>query len=80
MITKRNSYDDEIPFHCEDCGEDFTIEGYVERYHTYTTDEARIIPADGGAILCPNDHDWTISYRTGRQVIPSHDVSYTGGI
>ena len=74
-MLKRNSYDDEIPFTCETCGEEFTIEGFYDGYG----EGARIVPADGDRVLCPNDYDYTISFRPMKQTIPSHDVSYTGG-
>ena len=76
MITKRDSYDDEILFFCEDCREEFTIEGYVE----YIGDgEERVIPAVGSVVLCPNDYGWSRKPGINRTVIPSHDVSYYPG-
>ena len=69
--SQRNTYDDEIPFYCVDCGEDFTIEGYVED----GGDEGDIvIPAAGGPIYCPNDKGMRLTGHYGDITVPTHDV------
>ena len=75
MITKRNTYQDEIPFFCTECGENFTIEGYIED----GGDEGDIvIPAQGGAIYCPNDKGMPIARRgVGVLTVPTHDIEGT---
>ena len=74
---KRNEYDDEIPFHCNSCSEDYTIEGYV---HSFGDDEVRIIPAEGSrGDWCPNDEGIGVdSYWSGRHLVPTHDTNWTG--
>jgi len=76
-MLKRNSYDDEIPFICETCGEEFEIEGFYEGYGEH----ARIVPADGDPVLCPNDEGVRVSTpdHLGQRTVPIHDVAYTGG-
>ena len=77
-MLKRNSYDDEIPFCCETCGEEFTIEGFVEP-NSY--EGFRIIPAGDDPVLCPNDEGVRVSTpdHLGQRTVPIHDVAYTGG-
>ena len=72
-MMKRDRYEDEIPFYCNDCGEDFTIEGYVE---DGGDEGAVVIPAAGGPILCPNDKGWAIRAGLDRRMVlvPTHDV------
>ena len=76
MSTKRDSYDDEILFFCEDCREEFTITGYVEYIGN---GEDIVIPAAGEPVLCPNDTNWTRPAGLNRRIVPSHDVSYYPG-
>ena len=73
MISKRETYDDEILFFCEDCREEFTIEGYVEYIGN---GEERVIPAAGETVFCPNDKGWIRRAGLNRKLIPEHDVSY----
>lgn len=72
---KRDSYDDEILFFCEDCREEFTAEGVVEYIGN---GEERVIPASE-PILCPNDPRWIRLAGPDRRIIPIHDVSYYPG-
>lgn len=54
---KRNDYDDEIEFYCEDCGDEFVIAGYI----VDTPDGPMVWPATGSTIECPTDYGHDIS-------------------
>ena len=76
---KRNEHDIAIPFHCNTCGKDYTIEGYV---HWFGNDEVRIIPAEGGGDMCPNDRGVTVdssgAFGGGSMLVPAHDANWIG--
>ena len=76
---KRNRYDDAIPFHCNTCDIDFTVEGYVEplRFPDFI-----IIPAESHGDMCPNDDGVRVAssgaFGGGSLLIPTHDTNYIG--
>jgi len=66
----------DVDFHCETCGNDFTVLGEVYVIGTERGVESHFDPLDGETPRCPNEPSWSPSGNGTR--IVEHDISLVG--